>query len=153
MSTTKRIYEYLDYREYIKDFYENLKMQDKKFSQRYLALKLGVKSSGFLSEVINGKRNLSQNNVLQWLKVLKLDKDESCYFDNLVHFNQSVSLSEKSYWLQKLMDSKKVHLSVLNKDLYEYFSKWYYTAIHEMFFYYHDVADLKLIASQVTLPI
>ncbi len=153
MSTTKQIYDYMDYREYLKDYYENLKKQDKKFSQRYLALKLGVKSSGFLSEVINGKRNLSQNNVLQWLKVLKLDKDASCYFDNLVHFNQAESLNEKSYWLQKLMDSKKVHLSVLNKDLYDYFSKWYYTAIHEMFFYYHDVVDPKQIASQVNPPI
>lgn len=153
MSTTKQIYDYMDYREYLKDYYENLKKQDKKFSQRYLALKLGVKSSGFLSEVINGKRNLSQNNVLQWLKVLRLDKDASCYFDNLVHFNQAESLSEKSYWLQKLMDSKKVHLSVLNKDLYEYFSKWYYTAIHEMFFYYHDVVDPKQIALLVNPPI
>lgn len=153
MNTTKQIYEYQDYREYLRDFYETLKKQDKKFSQRYLALKLGVKSSGFLSEVINGKRNLSQNNVLQWLKVLKLDKDASCYFDNLVHFNQAVSLSEKSYWLQKLMDCKKVHLSVLNKDLYEYFSRWYYTAIREMFFYYHNPADPKQIAAQVYPPI
>ena len=149
MGIQSQLYNYLDYREFLKDYYQYLKSQDKKFSQRYLALKLEVKSSGFLSEIFTGKRNLSQKNILQWFKVLDLDKDQRNYFESLVNFNQSGSLTEKGYWLQKMMECKKVNLVLLNKDLYEYFSKWYYTAIREMFFFYKEVADPKKIAAQL----
>jgi uncharacterized protein (TIGR02147 family) len=139
----KKIYDYL------KDAYTFLKSTDKKYSQRYFSLKLGVKSTGFLSEIFNGKRNLSQNNVLQWFKVLKLDKDECNYFQNLVNFNQAKSFIEKDFWLQKMMECKKVNTKILNKDVYEYFSKWYYAAIRELLFFYKSAVDPKEVASML----
>lgn len=148
MSMKNNIYNYLDYRQFLKNYYLHLKKQDKKFSQRYFALKLGVKSSGFLSEIFNGKRNLSQTNILQWFKVIGFDKDESNYFECLVHFNQTRSFSEKDYWLKKMMECKRVNMKLINKDVYEYFSKWYYTAIREMLFFNKD-PDSKKIAARL----
>jgi uncharacterized protein (TIGR02147 family) len=153
MTMRNKIYDYLDYRQFLKDYYLHFKEHDKKFSQRYFTLKLGVKSSGFLSEIINGKRNLSQKNILQWFKILGFDKDQSNYFEYLVHFNQTRSLIEKDYWLQKMMECKRVNLKLINKDIYEYFSKWYYTAIREMLFFHKETVDPKKIAARLNPPI
>jgi uncharacterized protein (TIGR02147 family) len=153
MDMRNKIYDFLDYRKFLKEYYEYLKNQDKKFSQRYFALKLGVKSTGFVSEIINGKRNLSQKNILQWFKVAGFDKDQSNYFEYLVHFNQATDLIEKDYWLQKMMECKRVNLKLLNKDVYEYFSKWYYTAVRELLFYYKESVNPKKIAALLNPPI
>jgi uncharacterized protein (TIGR02147 family) len=149
MTMQNKIFDYLDYRYFLKDFYNDLKNRDKKYSHRYFALKLGVKSSGFFSEILSNKRNVSQKNILQLFTVLGFDKDESRYFDCLVNFNQAGSLPEKDYWLQKMLECKKVNLKLLNKDVYEYFSKWYYTAIREMLFYYKEAVDPKTVAGKL----
>jgi len=138
MNTVISAYDYLDYREYLKAKYEFLKRSDRKYSQRYFAQKLDVKSTGFFAEVLSGKRNLTQKNVLSLVVVLKLESEEAGYFENLVNFNQSRSIQEKDHWLIKMMECTKVNTKIVNRDVYEYFSKWYYAAIREVLFYYKD---------------
>jgi uncharacterized protein (TIGR02147 family) len=143
------IFNYLDYREFLSDYYHGKKREDKKFSQRYFSMKLGVKSSGFFSDVLIGRRNLNQKNVIQFCRALELNREESEYFENLVNFNQARALIEKKHWLQRMLSCKKVNTKILNKDEFEYFSKWYYTAIREMLFYKKVRDDHKQIASEL----
>jgi uncharacterized protein (TIGR02147 family) len=147
MDMRDTVYGYVDFREFLKAYCKENKNRDRKFSHRYFALKLGIKSTGFLSELFQGKRNLSQQNIIRWFEVIGFNKDQSSYFDSMVHFNQAESLSEKDYWLQKMMECKKVNLTLLNKDIYEYFSKWYYAAIREMLFYYKETINPKKLTS------
>jgi uncharacterized protein (TIGR02147 family) len=149
MDGHKSVYDYLEYRVFLKDYYAYLKSIDKKYSQRYFAQKLGVKSTGFFAEVLNGKRNLSDQNILRLIKVLKFDRDESDYFENLVQFNQAQSIQEKDHWLLKMMECSKVNSKILNRDVYEYFSKWYYTAIRELLFFYRNAVKPGEIANML----
>jgi uncharacterized protein (TIGR02147 family) len=144
---TIKIFDYLDFREFIADYYRSKKREDKKFSQRYFSLKLGVKSSGFLSDILIGRRNLNQKNIIQFCKAMELTGEESDYFENLVNFNQAKALIEKKHWLRRMLAGKRVNAKILNKDEFEYFSKWYYTAIREMLFYKKIDSDFKQIAS------
>jgi uncharacterized protein (TIGR02147 family) len=147
---TISIYDYTDYRVFLRDYCHHYKQLDAKYSQRYFALKLGVKSSGFLSEVINGKRNLSRTNVAQFCRTLKLSDTEQQYFENLVTFNQARSQSEKEHWLNRLMVSQNSNLSSLRRDIYEYFSNWYVSAIRELLFFYTFDGNYKQLASTLT---
>lgn len=147
---TISIYDYTDYRIFLRDYCHYYKQLDAKYSQRYFALKLGVKSSGFLSEVINGKRNLSRTNVAQFCRILKLSDTEQQYFENLVTFNQARSQSEKEHWLNRLMVSQNSNLSSLRRDIYEYFSHWYVSAIRELLFFYTFDGNYKQLASTLT---
>jgi uncharacterized protein (TIGR02147 family) len=147
--STIEIFDYLDYREYLADFYLAKKHEDKKFSQRYFSLKLGVKSSGFFSDILNARRNLNQKNTIQFCKAMELNGEESDYFENLVNFNQAKALIEKKHWLRRMLACKKVNTKILNKDEFEYFSKWYYTAIREMLFYKKKGDDYRTIASEL----
>jgi uncharacterized protein (TIGR02147 family) len=147
------IFNYLDYRDYVADFYRSKKQENKKFSQRYFSLKLGMKSSGFLADILKGRRNLSPKNIIQFCKALDFNREESDYFENLVNFNQAKALIEKKHWLRRMLACKKVNTKILNKDEFEYFSKWYYTAIREMLFYKKTGDDYKTIASELIPPL
>lgn len=148
MSEMINVFDYLDYREYLKDTYTALKKKDNKYSQRYFVQKLGVKSTGFFAEILKGKRNLTQDTVLRFSKILKHDSDEYSYFESLVNFNQARTLLEKDHWLLRMMECSKVNPKILNRDVYAYFSKWYYSAVRELLFYYrkpvypNEIAEL-----------
>jgi uncharacterized protein (TIGR02147 family) len=153
MSELKNVYEYIDYREFLKNRCAYLKKVDKKYSQRYFMQKLGVKSTGFFFEMLCGKRNLNHQNILSFIKILKLDRDEAGYFENLVYFNQARSIQDKDHWLLKMMESSKVNSKILNRDVYEYFSKWYFAAIRELLFFCPQPIKPQAIADMLCPPI
>ena len=144
------IYDYTDYRAYLNDYYQAAKKADPKYSHRYFALKMGVKSSGFFSEVINGKRNLSRRNTALLCRALKLSDGDSRYLENLVTFNQAKTQSEKDYWLSRLLVFQKSTQGGIRKDVYEYFSKWYITAIRELLYFYPFDGDYKRLGMALT---
>ena len=53
------IFEYDDYRIFLKDFFNAKKQEKPSFSQRYFAKKVGFNAHNFCTLVIEGKRNLS----------------------------------------------------------------------------------------------
>jgi uncharacterized protein (TIGR02147 family) len=127
------IFTYLDYRRYLKDVYKSLKETTTHFSFRYFARVAGFRSPNYLKLVMDGARNLSQEGVRKFCKGLWLNRSEQEFFENLVHMNQSGTDEEKNFYYLRLTSSKKyVEAKGLEKDQYEYFSKWYHVAIREM---------------------
>ena len=55
-----QIYEYSDYRQFVKDYYLENKARNHAFSLRYLAQKAGINSSAFFKFLMEGKRNLTK---------------------------------------------------------------------------------------------
>ena len=54
-----KLYSYIDYRKYLKDYYTDKKENTRYFSFRYFADKAGINSPGFIKDVLEGKRNLT----------------------------------------------------------------------------------------------
>jgi uncharacterized protein (TIGR02147 family) len=127
------VFEYSDYRHYLRDYYERHKAVNPSFSYRYLAQKAGVNSAPFFKFIIEGKRNLTKATILQTCVGLKLSDREAEYFENLVFFNQAKTLAEKNYYFERLVESQK-HRSVekIREDQFEYFSEWYHCVIREV---------------------
>lgn len=125
---------YLDYRHYLKDFYREQK--DKKgsrFSFRTFSRAAGLSSPNFLKLVMEGKRNLGPDGIACFKKALRLNKEESAYFENLVHFNQVVTDDERNEWYARLSTSRRYReIREIEKDYFVYFSHWYYAAIREL---------------------
>jgi uncharacterized protein (TIGR02147 family) len=147
------IFAYTDYRKFLKDHYEEQKAKDAKFSHRYFTMKVGFSSSGYFSDVLSGKKNLSGAFMLKFAKALKLSKEEEEYFLNLVSFNQAKTLEEKNRYYEKMMTSGKVKVDVLEPGKYEYFSKWHYAAVREMLHYSAFKDDYKTLARSLDPPI
>jgi len=131
------ISEYTNYREYLIAFYTEAKTRNPYFSYQLFAQKAGIKSKGFLFNVIKGKRNLTKSNIFGLIQAMKLNKDEANYFENLVSFNQSQNEKERSYFYEKLLSIKSVgknawNPQIVRKDQYEFYTKLYHSAVRAL---------------------
>jgi uncharacterized protein (TIGR02147 family) len=128
-----RIFEYANYRDFLRDYYEGMKESAPLFSFRRFAEDAGFNSPSVLKLVIDGKRNLSHDSVEKFARALKLNRDEAKFFTSLVLLNQATSTDEKRYYAEQLLQSRKYKkLNPLKPAQFDYFTHWYYVAIREL---------------------
>jgi uncharacterized protein (TIGR02147 family) len=127
------IFNYLDYRDYLKVWYQEAKRTRRAFSYRYFSKKAGYNSPNFLKLVMDGDRNISEDGIPKFMLGLDLNKQEQEYFSILVLMNQAPTHQKKDLYYKKLLQSRKLRqLKPLKKDHYEYCSYWYHSVIREL---------------------
>ncbi len=128
------LFHYLDYRHFLKDYYrEQKERRGSQFSFRNFSRAAGLSSPNFLQLVMEGKRNLGPDGTKSFAKALHLNKEETAYFENLVHFNQSSTDDERNEWYKRLSTSRKYReIREIEKDYFVYWSHWYYAAVREL---------------------
>jgi uncharacterized protein (TIGR02147 family) len=137
----KSIFEYIDYRAYLRDFYQDSKSSKKFFSYRYFARKAGLNSPILLKLIIDGKRNLSRKTIDKFIAGINLKEKAAVYFRTLVLFNQAASAQEKQDHYRVLRSLYRIvpqHL--IEDEQFEYFDKWYYSVLREGICH-HDLKD------------
>lgn len=123
------IFEYLDYRQFMSHMMDYLK-EKKSFSVRQFTRAAGFKSTSYFSMIINQKRNLMNSGAKAVAKGFELDAQETKFFLKLVEFKNSNDLEEIDQLYSDLSQFKKFQTAqpeVL--DQYEYFSRWYLSAL------------------------
>ena len=144
----KSLYDYSDYRLFLKEYKEHRVLQNPSFSYRYLAMKAGISSTSFYSHIIKGARNLSKQTIRKTANGLNLDSQEAKYFENLVFFNQAKTMDDKNHFFNELIKLRKSDsVKKVDSDQYEYFSKWYHCAVRELVCYLDCGKEYELIAS------
>lgn len=132
------IFNYLNYREYLKEFYKFKKSDQERYSYAVFSLRAGIKSPNYLKLVIEGTRNVTSDNVLRFAKALALDDLETVYWENLVSFNQAKDNDQRRYYLVKLThsplpggsgDGQKIREI---RDEWDYYSAWHHVVIREL---------------------
>ena len=88
----KPIFEYTDYREWIRDAFEDFKKRKTVISWRYMAMKLGA-DPGNLLRISQGKIHLAVNFIKPMAEFFELDEKEAAYWSELVYFGRVVSHS------------------------------------------------------------
>ncbi len=135
------IFDYTDYRKFLKDRSASLKSAGQPISYRYIAEVVGFKSAGFLSQVLNGSCNLPDRFIEKIADVFQLKKREARYFDLMVHYNQSENHDEKKAYFGKMVAFKKGRVRTVEPDEYAFYDKWYYSAIRAVLNYYEFDGD------------
>jgi len=126
-----RIFAYTDYRAFLKDALQALKEKDPKFSQRWVLQRLGLKSSGWLADMLAGRRNLSRPQASVFGQILAMNAREELYFQTLVDYDQAKTLPEKNRCYEKILTFHEIPKDLVDPDRFEYFSHWYIPAIRE----------------------
>jgi uncharacterized protein (TIGR02147 family) len=126
------VFDYTDYRRFLKAYYEHQKRRNPAFSYRYFALKAKVNSSGLLKNVIDGKRGLGRGLIVRCAEAMKLKKKEAEYFECLVDFNEARTVEEKRIFFERLLALRKPDAHQVQASQFEFYSKWYYSAIREL---------------------
>jgi uncharacterized protein (TIGR02147 family) len=128
-----KIFNYDNYRGFLRDIYSYMNARDKKFSFRYFARISGFKSHSFLRLIMDGKSNLSSRSTDQLVKALKFNAEEAHFFKSLVQLNQATTHEERNVHAKALLKSKTYReIYPLSESQYRYFACWYYSVIREM---------------------
>lgn len=129
----KKVFEYNDYRFFLKDFFIERKKASSIFTHRYFARLAGFSSPVFIKLVMDGKSNLSEKSIARLVIALNLNASESAYFETLVQFNQSRSFDKKKELFEKLRSlAEESSVKVLDADQFDYYNKWYNSALREI---------------------
>jgi uncharacterized protein (TIGR02147 family) len=152
------IFEYTDYRKYLSDWFSEKKNQKKAFSYSMFALKAGFNDRGFFHNVIHGKRDLTKESLVKVSRAIGHSKTEADYFENLVFFNKSRDLKDRSYFYERLSSVKSVEKSVvkalqMRRDQYEFYSTWRHSAIRSLIDMYPVNDDYTWLAKNVYPPV
>ncbi len=129
----KTIYDYTDYRLFLKDSFLEMKRKNVLFSYKSFSRMAGARSASFLKLVIDNKRNLAEEGLHMVAQGLRLPDLERRYFESLVKFNQAKTHAEKDRHFKDLSRNKRfIAAKHMTAAQYQILSHWYYVAILEL---------------------
>src|SRR4051812_15317774 len=98
----KSVFEYLDYRVYLKDFYDEKKGLQSFFSYRLFGNKVGVDPS-YLAKVFLKCRHIADESIGSFIAFCGLKDKEAEYFEAMVYFIKAKSHKQSKLYFEKLL--------------------------------------------------
>lgn len=135
MGAEPNLYDFLDYRQFLKGYYHHRKSSNRSYSYLMLSRSAGKKSANFIKLIMENKRALSQKNISKVAQACKLDEKETQYFTILVQWNQSREpTTRKVLWehLRRLIPKDKYY--ILHEYEKKIISRWYFLALLEIIY-------------------
>src|SRR5688572_4669447 len=127
------VYDFLDYRAYLRAYYEAAKQQRRSFSFRFFSKLAGLRSPNFLKLVIDGQRNLGAESVERFAHALGLSAADAEFFGDLVALGQAPTLAEKNRAFENIAASRRFRAARrISGELFAYLSHWYNPVIREL---------------------
>jgi uncharacterized protein (TIGR02147 family) len=145
----KPVFEYLDYRCYLKDFYEERKELHSYFSYRYFGNKVGIDPS-YLLKVILKIRHLAEKSIPKVCTFCGLTDTEAEYFYTMVHFLKAKSQRESKIHFEKLLSLRYIKSRRLVEWQYDYFCTWYHPVVRSVLEYFDFKEDYGLLGRQLS---
>jgi uncharacterized protein (TIGR02147 family) len=144
------LYEYVDYRSYLKDFFSAQKRSNKGFTHRYFAKLAGFSSSSFCLHVMDGRKNLSGASIQKVIAALGLEGRAAGYFEALVQYNQAKTLHDREFYYSRLNKIRKgTTFYRITKHQFILYSEWYYSVIRELAVYSDWNGDYERLGGMV----
>ena len=132
------IFEYMNFRNYLNDYYKYRKDKEPVFTHASICFRLGqIRSKGYFNNVIKGQTNVTATFVNRFIELLELEGKEASYFRNLVHYNQTVCPTEKTFYFEQIIGLNKTPFRIVEKNIYQFYKEWYHGAIRALL----DVVD------------
>lgn len=150
------IFDFVDFREYLQKYYNSKKGGNSHFSYQLLAQKAGFSNRGFLYNIIQGKKSLSKIHCLKLSQALGHTKKEAEYFENIVFYGQAQNDEQRNHFLEQAIQCKGKTVTqshLVRKDQYEYFSKWYHSAIRALIDTFDFNDDFVRLSQKLSPPI
>lgn len=127
------VFAFLDHREFLRRWYEWKKTASRGFSYRSFARKAGFSSMSFLRDVIEGRRNVSDDSVEKFVTAIGLVDDAALYFRELVRYNRETDPDKRSQCFRKLLllQARREFSPVREKQA-RYYSDWLNVIVREV---------------------
>jgi uncharacterized protein (TIGR02147 family) len=128
------VYTYTDYRKYLYDYYCEQKQRIKAFSYRYFARNAGINSVGLYRDVVEGRQKLGRALIIKFSTAIGHSKKEAEYFESMVFFNEAKTADERKLFFERMLEHQSAGTKSITVDetKYEYYQKWYYSAVRSL---------------------
>lgn len=143
-----QILDYLDYREFLKDYLENIKADKPWFSLRYLGGRLDV-DAGNIVKMLQKERHLPERCLSALAAELGLNSRETEYLGLLVEFSKATQAEKIRVAYERILDLKYVRPAVVGKQQYAFYRDWKPTAVLAMLHLDHLRKDEVEIADKL----
>ncbi|MBN1575648.1 MAG: TIGR02147 family protein [Chitinispirillaceae bacterium] len=148
----KPVKEYLEYRDFLRDFHAEKKSENSFYSLRYMGGKVSVDPS-HLVKIFQRQRHIGNSLIEIFIKHCGLSGSDAEYFATLVRFNKAKSDRDSRMYYEKLLVLKGAGARSLEKSQYEFYTKWYFSAILTLLDFYPVIDDYAALAAKVSPPI
>ena len=127
------IFQFLDYRTYLRAFYDAEKVASETFSYRAFSMRVGVSSPNHLKRIIDGDRRLRGEIIDRYAKALGLDAGRTRYFRALVQFTDATDSRRREAAYRILRSFRQYQEAHRLDDRHAaYHARWYIPAIREL---------------------
>lgn len=131
--------DYLDYRLYLRHFYEFKRHQTRKdlrpYTYAHFSAAADIKSPNYLKMIVDGKRNLSLDMVAKFAKALGLNKEGVEELKMLVIYNQAEDPADRNYALKVLSEFRvkhKLKAGEIDRKIWDKIPNWVTWMIYAM---------------------
>lgn len=145
-----RVFEYVDYRRFLADYYAYQKARRYGFSFRVFSRRAGIRSSNYLRLVIDGKRNLTHSMAERFAMGCELSGTAAEFFCDLVEYAQADTTRDRNRAYERLNGYRQFRAArKLDSAQATYHSTWYLPAIRELVKHPEFDPDPRWIARQL----
>ena len=127
------VFDYLDFRAFLRDFYVHENTLKKGFSFRAFSRRAGLSSPNHLKRVMEGDRNLALETARKFAKACRLTGDAAQYFEELVRLDQAATVKERQE-VHGALSGFRGYRQAQQLDMAHaaYHAQWYIPAIREL---------------------
>lgn len=127
------VFSFVSYRAFLRAWYEARKQADRRFSHRLFARRAGVSSPSLFNEIVQGKRNLTSQNLKGFQRALGLQGAAASFFADLVALDQAPTAAERNAAWQRMSARRRFRgARSIEGAAFAYLSTWYFPAIREL---------------------
>lgn len=127
------LFAYTDFRDFLRDWFAHRKAANPRFSHRLFARRLGSSDPSVLSNLISGRRRLSEARIAPMAAALGLDAPEARYFELLVAFGQAEGReAQERAWASLVQHRLDQQGPGIDRDHLRYLSSWHFAAIRTL---------------------
>lgn len=130
--TPLEIHDFLEYRPFLRQAIEREKTTGRIGGQRDVAMFLGLKSSGHVSWILQGKRNLSPRLVPRIAQMLALSQPEEEYLGLLVEHNDSENPDDRRRLMAAISRIQSLRKRRIAPGKVAYLSSWKHATVREL---------------------
>ncbi len=148
------IYQYDDFRLFLKDLFQFRKDKDPDYSYRKFARDAELSNPGYLLDVIVGKRTLSDVAFGKTIKAFALEEAEIEFFRLLVDFGQSKKEHERQAFYQDILYRRnRSRFARISPKLVKYYQDYHYPLVRCALEAFEFTGDYETLGSAFDPPI
>jgi uncharacterized protein (TIGR02147 family) len=131
--TAPSVYDYLDHRRFLAEWFKAKKAENPRYSYRLFARRAGQRSPSLLHHVIEGERNLTAATTDAFIEAMALPAADARFFRLLVELDQAKTSEERNAVWESIASTRRFRdARRIEGAAFDYLSNWYVPAIREL---------------------